>query len=444
MTTVLSKVDKFPYIAAIFLSKIPFSMKFFRHLLYFFLFSTLLISCNKESSDSQTEQTSLPNFGNVELEDVFKGKDNKLENRDSVVAVLDRYYKKVWEGGDLWGGFLVAKGDEILYEGYRGYAQANNTEPINDTVALHVASVSKTITAMAALKLVEAGKIKLQDPLTKFFPGFPYPKVTVFTLLSQRSGLPKYEYFIEKIQPAPAEMSKEYLSNQDILNMLVKYKPDLARETDTGFMYCNTNFALLALLIEKVTRTPFPQAIDEMIFEPLKMDHSYILKEKYMAQAAKSFYQRGPRVYPYDRLDLIYGDKNVYTTPRDLLNFSKALFAKNFLRPDLKDLIFQPYSNERPGINNYGLGFRMKVFNDEEKLTYHNGWWHGTNSVFGHLLKSQVTIIAIGNKYSSKVYTALALSGLFENFPFERAKIQKEINETDTMAEKLSDAAYSE
>ncbi|MGZ5210601.1 MAG: serine hydrolase domain-containing protein, partial [Kaistella sp.] len=132
-------------------------------------------------------------------------------------------------------------------------------------------------------------------------------------------------------------------------------------------------------------------------------------------------------------LDLIYGDKNVYTTPRDLLNFSKAMFAKNFLRADLHKMVFEPYSNERPGVNNYGLGFRMKIFNENEKLTYHNGWWHGTNSVFAHLLKSNVTIIAIGNKYSSRVYTSLALSGLFENFPYETEKLSKTLNRTDSL-----------
>ena len=63
-----------------------------------------------------------------------------------------------------------------------------------------------------------------------------------------------------------------------------------------------------------------------------------------------------------------------------------------------------------------------------EKLTYHNGWWHGSNAVFGHLLKSKVTIIAIGNKYSSRVYSALALSGLFEDFPYERERLGKELD----------------
>lgn len=419
-------------------------MKFSKFLFFLLLSTFILFSCKKESSEEKVSKTTLPNYGNVDLDDVFNRKDGKLENKDSVISMIDRYYKNVWEKGDLWGGFIVAKGDEILYESYRGFAQGKDQQPINDTVALHVASISKSLTAMATLKLVEAGKINLEDPLTKYFPKFPYPKVTVFTLLSQRSGLPKYEYVIEKIKPAPPELSKKYLSNQDILNMLIRYQPELARATDTGFMYCNTNYALLALLIEKVTKKSFPEAMQQMVFRPLKMKHSYVFQEKDTLTAAKSFYQKGPRVYPYDRLDLIYGDKNVYTTPRDLLNFSKALYSKDFLKPELKQKIFEPYSNERPGINNYGLGFRMKVFDEGEKLTYHNGWWHGTNSVFAHLLKSQVTIIAIGNKYSTRVYTALALSGLFENFPYEMEKFQKTMNQTDTLKQNQPNDSYSE
>lgn len=391
-----------------------------------------LFSCKNKSETKETvagNTTSLPNYGNVDLTKVFTTGDSRLSDKVSLVRYIDHYYKKVWENGNLSGGILVAKGDDILYENYRGFAREGNQNPIDKNTPLHVASVSKTLTAMAMLKLVEAGKIKLTDHLTQFFPGFPYPNVTVKTLLSQRSGLPKYEYFITKIQPAPVELSKKFLTNQDVLNIIIKYKPDLARETDTGFMYCNTNFALLALLIEKVTKVPFPQAMKEMVFTPLNMNHSYIFQEKDIPTASQSFYYGGSKLYPLDRLDLIYGDKNVYTTPRDLFGFSKAMFSKDFLKPELMEQVFMPYSNEKLGMNNYGFGFRMKIFDNGEKLTYHNGWWHGTNSVFAHLLKSKVTIVAIGNKYSGKVYSALALSGLFEDFPPQKAKLQSIMNE---------------
>ncbi|WP_419869555.1 serine hydrolase domain-containing protein [Chryseobacterium sp. CT-SW4] len=399
------------------------------------ILSVFLISFScknkSESQEKKLEQTTnLPNFGNVELDKVFTKSDDALQNKDAVIRYINDYYKRVWEGNDLSGGILVAKGDDILFEQYRGFGREGNQQPIDKNTPLHVASVSKTLTAMAVLKLVESGKIKLTDHLTQFFPGFPYPEVSVQALLSQRSGLPKYEYFIPKIQPAPAELSKAFLTNEDILTMLIKYKPELARETNTGFMYCNTNFALLALLVEKVTKTPFPQAMKEMIFTPLKMEHTYIFQEKDIPTASQSFYYRGNKLYPLDRLDLIYGDKNVYTTPRDLYSFSKAMFSKDFLKPELMQMVFTPYSNEKPGMNNYGLGFRMKIFDNGEKLTYHNGWWHGTNSVFAHLLNSKVTIVAIGNKYSNKVYTALALSGLFEDFPVQKEKLHAVMNDS--------------
>lgn len=395
----------------------------------------LLLACKKEKNDEKTlqNQTSLPNFGNVNLDDVFKGEPAQLYDQDSVKTFLQNYYKTVWEAGNLSGSILVAKGNDILLEKYRGFAQPDDREAITAETPLHVASVSKTMTAMAVLKLVEAGKISLDDPLTKFFPNFPYPQVKVLYLLNQRSGLPKYEYFIDKIKPAPEELSKKFLTNQDVLNLLVKYKPELSRDTNTGFMYCNTNYALLALIVEKVTKTAFPEAMQQMLFRPLNMKNTYIFQEKDTATAAKSFYNRGNRLFPYDRLDLIYGDKNVYTTPRDLLNFSKALYAENFLPPNLKNMIFTPYSNEKSGVNNYGIGFRMKVFDPTRKLVYHTGWWHGSNSVFAHLLHSNVTIVAIGNKYAPRVYSALALSALFEDFPYETQKLKKALHEQDNL-----------
>lgn len=396
------------------------------HLAFVLIVFLFLTSCNKKSETKETltePTTTLPNYGNVDLNKVFTKEDNQVTDKASLVRYIDQYYQKVWEGSDLSGGILVAKGDDILYENYKGYGREGGQMPIDKNTPLHVASVSKTLTAMAVMKLVEAGKVKLSDRLTQYFPGFPYPNVTIRSLLSQRSGLPKYEYFIPKIQPVPAELSKPFITNQDVLNMLIKYKPELSKETDTGFMYCNTNFALLALLIEKVTDTPFPQAMKEMVFTPLKMNNTYIFQEKDIPTAAQSFYYSRGKLYPLDRLDLIYGDKNVYTTPRDLFNFSKAMYSKDFLKPELMQMVFTPYSNEKAGVNNYGLGFRMKVFDNGEKLTYHNGWWHGTNSVFAHLLNSKVTIVAIGNKYSNRVYTALALSGLFEDFPLQKEKL---------------------
>ncbi len=158
-----------------------------------------LVSCKKEFNFFQQEnENGLPNYGNVDVENVFTAEDSQLQDKQNVVNAIQQYYDKVWEKGDLSGGFLVAKGDKILFESYRGFAKENNQVPINKDVPLHIASISKSLTAMAVLKLVEARKINLHDKVTHYFPKFPYKEVEVIHLLNHRSGLPKISIFHRK------------------------------------------------------------------------------------------------------------------------------------------------------------------------------------------------------------------------------------------------------
>ena len=389
-----------------------------------FLAFFLFFSCSKKESTTTSNgyysASNLPNFGNVDVDNVFKGEKLKLENQQKIVNSLNQYYENIWNSTDMSGGVLVAHGDNILLEKYKGFGRENNQMPINKDTPLHLASISKPITAMAVLKLVEAKKISLEQKVKSIFPNFPYPDVTIQHLLTHRSGLPKYEHFLEENDIKP---KNQYFTNQEIFDIVAKHKPELARQTDTGFMYNNFNYAILALIIEKITGKTYPEAMKEMVFAPLKMKITFVFEEKHINSASQSFYQRSSKLYPLDQYDLIYGDKNIYTTPRDLFNFSKALFSKDFLPKELMEKIFEPYSNEKKGVNNYGLGFRLKIFDEGKKLTYHNGWWHGSNTVFIHLRESKTTIIALSNKYSRKIYGTMLLSTLFEDFPFEVDKV---------------------
>ena len=389
-----------------------------------FLAFFLFFSCSKKESITTTSgyysASNLPNFGNVDVDNVFKGEKLKLENQQKIVNSLNQYYENIWDNTDMSGGVLVAHGDNILLEKYKGFGRENNQMPINKDTPLHLASISKPITAMAVLKLVEAKKISLEQKVKSIFPNFPYADVTIQHLLTHRSGLPKYEHFLEENEIKP---KNKFFTNQEIFDLVAKHKPELARQTDTGFMYNNFNYAILALIIEKITGKTYPEAMKEMVFTPLKMKNTFVFEEKHINSASQSFYQRSSRLYPLNEYDLIYGDKNIYTTPRDLFNFSKAMFSKDFLPKELMEKVFEPYSNEKKGVNNYGLGFRLKIFDEGKKQTYHNGWWHGSNTVFIHLRKSKTTIIALSNKYSRKIYGTMLLSTLFEDFPFEIDKV---------------------
>ena len=405
-----------------------------------FLAFFLFFSCSKKESTTTSNgyysASNLPNFGNVDVDNVFKGENLKLENQHKIVNSLNQYYENIWNSADMSGGVLVAHGDNILLEKYKGFGRENNQMPINKDTPLHLASISKPITAMAVLKLVEAKKISLEQKVKSIFPNFPYPDVTIQHLLTHRSGLSKYEHFLEENDIKP---KNQYFTNQEIFDIVAKHKPELARQTDTGFMYNNFNYAILALIIEKITGKTYPEAMKEMVFAPLKMKNTFVFEEKHINSASQSFYQRSSKLYPLDQYDLIYGDKNIYTTPRDLFNFSKALFSKDFLPKELMEKIFEPYSNEKKGVNNYGLGFRLKIFDEGKKLTYHNGWWHGSNTVFIHLRESKTTIIALSNKYSRKIYGTMLLSTLFEDFPFEVDKVINPDAETADSADAFAE-----
>ena len=405
-----------------------------------FLAFFLFFSCSKKESTTTTNgyysASNLPNFGNVDVDNVFKGEKLKLENQQKIVNSLNQYYENIWNSADMSGGVIVAQGDNILLEKYKGFGRENNQMPINKDTPLHLASISKPITAMAVLKLVEAKKISLEQKVKSIFPNFPYPDVMIQHLLTHRSGLPKYEHFLEENDIKP---KNQYFTNQEIFDIVAKHKPELARQTDTGFMYNNFNYAILALIIEKITGKTYPEAMKEMVFTPLKMKNTFVFEEKHINSASQSFYQRSSKLYPLDQYDLIYGDKNIYTTPRDLFNFSKALFSKDFLPKELMEKIFEPYSNEKKGVNNYGLGFRLKIFDEGKKLTYHNGWWHGSNTVFIHLRESKTTIIALSNKYSRKIYGTMLLSTLFEDFPFEVDKVINPDAETADSADAFAE-----
>ena len=405
-----------------------------------FLAFFLFFSCSKKESTTTTNgyysASNLPNFGNVDVDNVFKGEKLKLENQQKIVNSLNQYYENIWNSADMSGGVLVAHGDNILLEKYKGFGRENNQMPINKDTPLHLASISKPIMVMAVLKLVEAKKISLEQKVKSIFPNFPYPDVTIQHLLTHRSGLPKYEHFLEENDIKP---KNQYFTNQEIFDIVAKHKPELARQTDTGFMYNNFNYAILALIIEKITGKTYPEAMKEMVFAPLKMKNTFVFEEKHINSASQSFYQRSSKLYPLDQYDLIYGDKNIYTTPRDLFNFSKALFSKDFLPKELMEKIFEPYSNEKKGMNNYGLGFRLKIFDEGKKLTYHNGWWHGSNTVFIHLRESKTTIIALSNKYSRKIYGTMLLSTLFEDFPFDIDKVVNPDAETADSADAFAE-----
>jgi CubicO group peptidase (beta-lactamase class C family) len=316
----------------------------------------------------------------------------------------------------LNGQILIAKNGVILLEKYIGTETLNSTTavPMNEHSPIHLASVSKTFTASAILLLQQQGKLNINNLVTNYLPNFPYPDITIKMLLNHRSGLINYVHNLENWKWPVMPMA----TNNDILNLIIQFKPPLNYKPDTKFLYCNTNYAMLALVIEKVSGKSFPKYLHDNIFHPLQMNDTYVFEPKDTLKALPSYDWKG-RLIVFNNLDAVYGDKNIYSTVKDLYKWDQALYSDKLLNADSKKMAYEPYSFEKPGIKNYGLGWRMFNFPNNKKLIFHNGWWHGNNNAFIRLIEDSATLICLGSKFSRSNYSVMGLSYLFGDYPFE-------------------------
>lgn len=377
----------------------------------------VLSSCTKEKKvelrDAELPKNALPKMKPL----INETPKLTAEYINSKKIEVDAFYRKNWPNNSMNGGFLVAKNGQIIYERYEGYANFRDKTYITSNTPIHIASVSKVITATAILKLVNAKRIDLDHKVTVYLKEFPYPDVTVRMLLNHRSGMRSYAYFTDRDKNVWDRHNT--LTNQDILTIMATKNIGLEQKTGTRFAYCNTNYAMLALIIEKVTKLSFRKAMSKIIFKPLGMTNTFVLDfDNDKKKVAPSY--KGNRVeIGIDYLDKVYGDKNIYSTPRDLLKFDRARYSPSFLEPDLLKQVYVGYSNEHPGRKNYGLGIRMLNWENGKNFYFHNGWWHGFTSSYITLKDENVTIIALSNKFTKSTYSVRKLAPKFGDYPFK-------------------------
>lgn len=329
---------------------------------------------------------------------------------------IQAFYNEKYVPNGFSGSLLVAKNGHIIYEKYSGMSNYEAKTPITKDTPIHIASLTKVLTATAVLLLVDSKKITLDQNVNIILKDFPYDDITIRALLNHRSGLRNYSYFTDK---RVLWDQKNTLRNSDLIPFMIKNNITQEYKGDTHFSYCNTNYAFLALIIEAVTKMDYSSAMHKLIFDPLQMKNTYVFNlEKHKDTASRS-YKRNKIRYGMNYLDAIYGDKNIYSTARDLLKFDMATYAPTFLNKALLAEIFKGYSYESKGTRNYGLGIRLFEWETGKKMYYHNGWWHGNTGAYIKLKDEKTTLICLSNKYTRSTYKLKLLSSLFGDYPFE-------------------------
>ena len=374
---------------------------------------------NSKTDQLQTSKNindTIPQFDSINWASAYQFQKIDLVDQANKYRFLDKFYHDFWMHKNVSGGFLVAQHGKIIYEGYSGFSDIENQIPLTAETPIHIASITKVLTGLAILKLVEFDKIKLNHKVSKYLKGFPYEDVTIEDLMNHRSGLPNYLHLSD--DKNYWDNSKK-MTNQDVLEILIQKKPEATGPAGKNFSYNNTNFVLLALIIEKVTGLSYPKAMKKMVFNPLGMKNTFVMEfEKDSARVSKSYYNNG-RPWNYDHLDVTYGDKNIYSTPRDLFQMDMAMYSDQFLPKKLKEKAWKGYSYESKGVKNYGLGIRLMEWDNGGKILYHNGWWHGNNTTYVRDFENEATIISLGNRKNRTIYSTFRLVSLFGDYPFQ-------------------------
>ncbi|MET4081117.1 CubicO group peptidase (beta-lactamase class C family) [Pedobacter sp. UYP30] len=298
------------------------------------------------------------------------------------------------------GNVLVEKKGKILYQTAIGWADYLHRDSLKINSEFELASVTKTFTGTAVLQLVEEGKLSLNDNVKKFFPNFPYDGITVKLLLSHRSGMMNYVYFIDDIFRKEKRNMKKGVTNKEVMDLIAERKPRPYIKPDVRFHYNNSNFMVLGAIIEKVTGERYSQYMMDHVFKPAGLKHTHVY--------SKAEYEKIPvDVVGHDRtwkysvaqnfLDGPVGDKGIYSTIHDLLLFDKYLKNGRLLKPSTLDSAYVGRNKRVNGHFNYGYGWRLFEGKNMDQVVYHTGWWHGFRHIYVRDLSKDIVVILLGN-----------------------------------------------
>jgi CubicO group peptidase (beta-lactamase class C family) len=317
---------------------------------------------------------------------------NPAKEDKFIADFVQRLHKRAGFNGNV----LVAKEGKIIYQKAIGWADYLHRDSLNIKSEFELASVTKTFTGVAIMQLIESGKLSLDDNVKKFFPDFPYEGITVRLLLTHRSGMMNYVYFTDNIW----KEKMKPMSNMDVMRLIAEHKPARYAAPDTRFHYNNSNYMVLASIIEKVTGKPYADYMMEKVFKPAGMKNTHVY--------STTVYKKPPvDVVGHDRtwrysvvqnfLDGPVGDKGIYSTIHDLLLYDNALRNGRLLKKESLDSAYKGRSKPVNGHFNYGYGWRVFEGDKDRRVVYHTGWWHGFRHIYVRDLDKKIVVVFLGN-----------------------------------------------
>lgn len=324
-----------------------------------------------------------------------------IQNIDSMLSAL---YAK----GRINGNVLIADKGNIIYNKSFGIANESTKQALNENSIFELCSLTKQFTAMGILLLKEKGKLKLDEPFSKYIPELSFYKgITIRHLLNHTGGLPDYmDIFIKSFDKT------KIATNKDVIDYLFKDKPNVLFAPNVRWEYSNTGYALLAVIIERVSGKKYDEFLAQNIFNPLKMNSTFVYKRRSSPRDIKNYafgyvYSDSLKklMLPDDLeetnyvklLDGVVGDGGVNSTVMDLLKWDRALYTNKLITSKAKEEMYAPVTLADGSTFNYGFGWQVNVSKEFGKRLSHTGGWPGYNTFIDRNVDNDKTIIVLQN-----------------------------------------------
>ena len=315
-------------------------------------------------------------------------------------AQIDKFFSPYKGEAAPGAAVMVIKNGKPIFKKAYGLANLENKTPVALATNFRLASVTKQFTAMCIMKLVQSGRLGYEHTLQQIFPEFPTygDNITIRHLLQHTSGLIAYEDLI----PDTATVQ---VRDKDVLRMMMAqdstYFPPGAQ-----YRYSNSGYAVLAMIVEKVSGKSFAQFLQENIFQPLGMKNT-IAHEKGISTVknrALGYRQEGGQFIFADQsvTSAVLGDGGIYSSVEDLLKWDRALYTEKLVKQEALVAAFAPGVLLDGKALEYGFGWRLDQFNGHRRVM-HTGSTSGFRNVIQRYPDDNFTVIILTNRAAPEV-----------------------------------------
>jgi CubicO group peptidase (beta-lactamase class C family) len=328
-----------------------------------------------------------------------------------IEAKMDDILKGYFPAEGPGGVVLIAQKDKILYQKAFGMAHMELGVPLRTDHVFRIGSVTKQFTGAAILQLVEAGQLALQDEITKFIPDYPThgKKITVEHLLTHTSGIKSYTGMIKW---TPQEHRRD-MSPVELIDFFKDEPMDF--DPNEQYKYNNSAYILLGYIIEKVSGLPYGKYVEERIFKPLNMRHSYYGDNEPIIKNRAAGYSQNDDTGIYNNAAFLsmtqpYAAGSLLSTVEDLYIWTRALHGGGVIKQSSLDAAITPHRLNNGTSTRYGYGLGMGNLWGSPTIE-HTGGIHGFLSDLIYVPQSEICIAILTNcdcKSPDEVATQLA------------------------------------